>query len=110
MRLRYVVVFFLLMGCGTLKDPDMVRTKVYGGDAVTFKDPDMVRTKVYDGDAREGKVLITLESKSDAQVSVELTPEGVTKLDVDNRGKTSWWESLLQYMLSKPDISVGDKN
>ena len=46
-----------------------------------------------------------VHSKSDALVKIE--QEGV-KVEVDNRGKTGFWEGIMQYLLIKPNISLSN--
>lgn len=53
----------------------------------------------------------TIISKSDARVIITQEKEGqvITIIEVDNRGKTSWVEGLMQYILAKPDITLSNK-
>lgn len=46
-----------------------------------------------------------VHSKSDALVKIEW--EGA-KVEVDNRGKTGFWEGLIQYLLIKPNINLSN--
>ena len=77
-----VSLVFLLTGCASLTQ---VKT--------TVKDP-------------TGRVF-TVKSKSDALV--ELKTKDGEEIKVDNRGKQSFWEGLLQYLLVKPNINISNK-
>ena len=48
----------------------------------------------------------SVSSKKDAMV---LLKQGDIELIVDNKGKTTWVEGLLQYVLSKPNINLSNK-
>ena len=53
----------------------------------------------------QGKIWI-VQSKKDALVVMK---KESMELTVDNRGKTSWIEGLMQYILAKPDIKLSNK-
>ena len=48
-----------------------------------------------------------VQSKKDALVV--LKQKDGTEITVDNRGKMSWIEGLMQYILAKPDIKLSNK-
>ena len=49
---------------------------------------------------------IIVWSKKDALVKLKTAEYDLTS---DNRGKTSWIEGLMQYILAKPDIKLSNK-
>lgn len=64
-----------------------------------------VQTKVTSPEGREWTVL----SKPDAIIEIE---DGKTKdkLKVDNRGRPSTFETMLQFMLMRTDINLGSED
>lgn len=61
-----------------------------------------VKTVVVDPDGKEW----TMWSQDDARVALTQTDQ---VFEVDNRGRPSWIEGLLQFALTKPDINLGNQ-
>lgn len=61
-----------------------------------------IKTVVVDPDGKEWKMW----SKDDALVSIT---QDQTTFSVDNRGRPSWIEGLIQYILAKPEINLSNK-